>query len=230
MKKGIKISLIVFGVIALILIGIAIVMTTPKNIGVKYTKADLISVNSKLGMTYNSLSYSDGSPQSVKLSGKRQINTQITESELTALLNQPNSQWKDYPLSHIQLKINDDGSVEMTGKILTKRLKAYSEATNMPEQYKSIIEEKIDLIPVNPSFDYKGNYQIKNGKLEGEMTELKFGPLTVPKDWTDNNKNTISNFITDRMNSAGMQVESATFVGGKLSIKGTIPETIGFEK
>jgi hypothetical protein len=128
------------------------------------------------------------------------------------------------------LKINDDGSVEMTGKILTKRLKAYGEATNMPEQYKSIIEDKANLVPVNPSFDYKGNYQIKNGKLEGEMTELKVGPLAVPKDWTDNNKYTISNFITDRMNSAGMQVESATFVGGELNIKGTIPETIGFEK
>ena len=67
-------------------------------------------------------------------------------------------------------------------------------------------------------------------KLEGEMTELKIGPLTVPKDWTDNNEDFITGFVEDRINSAGMHVESATFTGGKLDIKGNLPEEISFEK
>ena len=93
--------------------------------------------------------------------GQKLIDTQITESELTALLNQPSTQWKNYPVSDVQIKINTDGSVEMTGKIIASRFEAYSEATNLPEKYKSLIVDKANLVPVNPSFDYKGYYEIR---------------------------------------------------------------------
>jgi len=230
MKRIAIISLTVVGVIVIIIIGVIVVMTTSKDLGVRYTKADLESVNNKLGIRYVALPSSNDPLTSLKLLGQKPIDTQITESELTALLNQPSTQWKNYPVSDVQIKINTDGSVEMTGKIIASRFEAYSEATNLPEKYKNLIADKTNLVPVNPSFDYKGNYEIKNGKLEGEMTELKIGPLTVPKDWTDNNEDFITGFVEDRINSAGMHVESATFTGGKLDIKGNLPEEISFEK
>ncbi|HIH32457.1 TPA: hypothetical protein HA235_07170 [Candidatus Woesearchaeota archaeon] len=83
---------------------------------------------------------------------------------------------------------------------------------------------------MNPSFYYKGDYSIVDGKLEGSMTELKVGPMKVPDDWVDNNEDFINEFVEDRLNSAGMKVESAKFTDGKLDIKGTIPEEIDFAK
>ena len=62
------------------------------------------------------------------------------------------------------------------------------------------------------------------------MTELKVGPVEVPKDWVGNNKDFINGFVEDRLNSAGMKVNNANFDGGKLNIDGTVPETISFEK
>jgi len=230
MKKVYIVLLIILGVIALVVIGLTVVITTPKDLGVKYTKADLDSVNNKLGISYGSLPYSINPLSSIKISGKKLLNQQITESEMTALLNQPSSQWKNYPVSNVQMRINADGTVEMTGRLIAKRFDAYSEATNMPDKYKSLIEDKASLVPVNPSFYYKGNYDVKNGKLEGEMTDLKVGPLEVSKDWTDNNKDFISGFVEDRISSAGMQIQSATFTAGKLDINGSVPETIDFEK
>jgi hypothetical protein len=230
MKKIYIILLVIFAVIILAIGGAVLAFTMPKDLGVKYTKADIDSVNKKLGITYGSLPASSDPVSSIKISGKKQLDQQITESELTALLNQPSEQWKNYPVKNVQMKINADGSVEMTGKILADRFEAYSEATNLPERYKSLAEDKASLVPVNPSFYYKGDYVIKNNKLEGEMTELKIGPLTVPKDWVDNNKDFISGLIDDRLKSAGMQVESATFTDGKLDIKGSTPETLNFEQ
>jgi hypothetical protein len=230
MKKIYVVLLIIFGVIALAVIGAIVVFTMPKDLGVKYTKADLDSVNNKLEIKYSSLAASNDPVSSIKISGKQPIDQQITESEMTALLNQPEKQWKNYPVKNVQMKINADGSVEMTGKIIAGRFEAYSKATNMPDKYTSLVEDKAGLVPVNPSFYYKGNYAVKNNKLEGEISELKVGPLTVPKDWTENNKDFINDFVADRLNSAGMQVESATFTDGKLDIKGTIPESIDFEK
>jgi len=221
---------ITLSVIALIIIGAVVAVTMPKSLGVKYTKADLTSVNTKLGINYAALSSSDSPTSSIKISGQKPLDAEITEAELTALLNQPSDQWKNYPISNVQVKINDDGTVEMTGKILVKRFEDYSEATNVPDKYKSIADENAKLVPVNPSFYYKGDYEIKDGKLEGKGEELKVGPLAVPNDWTENNKDFITEFIDDRLNSAGMEVESATFTGGKLDIKGTIPETISFEE
>ncbi|MGV8171766.1 MAG: hypothetical protein ACP5OA_03685 [Candidatus Woesearchaeota archaeon] len=228
--KRFKVLYIVLGIIILIIVGAVIAVTMPKSLGVKYTKADMDSVNTKLGIAYTTLSASDNPASSLKISGAKTLDAEITESELTALLNQPSSQWKNYPISDVQVKINDDGSVEMTGKILVKRFEEYSEATNMPDKYKSLADENAKLVPVNPSFYYKGNYEIKDGKLEGNVEELKVGPLTVPKDWTDNNKDFITGFVENRINSAGMQVENANFDGGKLNIQGIVPESISFEK
>jgi len=221
---------IVLGIIVLIIIGVVVAFTMPHSLGVRYTQADLKSVNNKLGISYATLSSSDSPKTSLKLEGQKPLNAQITQEELTALLNQPSSQWKNYPVSNVQLKINPDGSVEMTGKILAKRFTDYAEATNMPQQYKSLIADNAKLVPLNPSFDYKGNYKITNGKLQGEMTELKVGPVEVPKDWTSNNKDFITGFVEDRLNSAGMNIQSATFTNGKLDIQGSVPETISFEK
>jgi hypothetical protein len=166
----------------------------------------------------------------LKIEGSKPLNAQITENELTALLNQPSSQWKNYPVKDVQLKINNDGTVEMTGKIVAKRFENYAQDTNMPSKYKDLIVDNAKLVPVSPSFDYKGNMKIENGKVVGEMTDLKVGPLEVPKEWTDNNKDFISGFVEDRINSAGMKVNSANFDNGKLNIDGTVPETISFEK
>jgi hypothetical protein len=229
-KKIYIILLVLLGIVVLAIIGIVLTATMPKNLGVKYTKADLDSVNNKISIKYGSLPSSSNPLSSIKIIGKKPIDQVITQSEMTALLNQPSKQWKNYPVSDVQMKINDDGSVEMTGKIMAKRIKDYSEATNLPDNYKNLISDKSKLVPINPSFYYKGNYEVKNGKLEGELTQLKVGPIEVPKNWTDNNKDFISGFIEDRINSAGMQIESATFTSGKLDIKGSVPETIDFEK
>ena len=229
MKKHFKVLYIIVGIIILIIAGLVVANTMPKNLGVRYTKADLDSVNTKLGITYNSLPSSNIPTESLKIQGSKPLDAQITESELTALLNQPSSQWKNYPVKNVQFKINDDGTIEVTGNILVKRVNDYSAATNLPSKYTDLVADKINLVPVNPSFDYKGTYTIENGKLQGEMTELKVGQLAVPKDWTDNNKDFIQGFVDDRLNSAGMTVQSATFTNGKLDIKGSIPQTISFE-
>jgi hypothetical protein len=233
MKKHLKqhkTLYIVLGIIVLIIIGAVAAFTIPHSLGVRYTKADLKSVNNKLGINYATLPSSDNPTASLKLTGQKSLNAQITQEELTALLNQPSSQWKNYPIKDVQLKINDDGTVEMTGKILAKRFTDYADATDMPQQYKSLIADNANKVPLNPSFDYKGDYEVQNGKLVGEMTELKVGPLTVPQDWTDNNKDFITGFVEDRINSAGLKIDSASFEGGQLNIQGTVPETISFEK
>jgi len=221
--------LVIVGIIVLGVVGVVISATTPQDLGVKYTKADLESVNAKLGIHYNSLVSSTDPVASLNISGKKALDTQLTESELTALLNQPSSQWKNYPVSDVQLRINPDGSVEMTGRFIANRFNAYSTATHLPEKYKSLIADKANLVPVNPSFYYKGDLGIKNGQVDGGMSDLKVGPVSVPNDWTAHNQDFVDGFVQDRLQSAGMTVDSATFTDGKLNIKGSVPETIGFE-
>ena len=221
-----KVLYIILGVIVILIIGAVIAVTSPKNLGVGYTKADLNSAITKVGTTYASTSQGD----SLKIVGSKKLDTKLTQSELTALLNQPSDLWKDYPIKNVQLKINDDGSVEMTGKIITGRYNDYVKATNVPDKYTSLVKDKVNLVPLNPSFDYKGNYEIQNGKVVGELTELKVGPVAIPKTWTDNNKDFIAGFVEDRLNSAGLDVQNAKFTNGNLDIQGSAPQTISFEK
>ena len=96
MKKHLKqhkTLYIILGVIIVLVIGVVLAVTSPKNLGVGYTKADLNNVNKKLGITYASLPSSNDPASSIKISGSKPISEQIIQyqmfnlkSMMTALL------------------------------------------------------------------------------------------------------------------------------------------------
>jgi hypothetical protein len=222
---------IILGIAVVIFIAAYIFIGSPKDLGVKYSKADLESANKKLGVQFLELNGVSDPKESLKMTGKKEVNTVLTGPELTALMNYRSDSWKYYPASDVQMKVNDDGSVELSGRLNSNLFVQYSEATDMPEKYRSFIADKIKLSPIKPAFYIKGAGEISNGKVAtGEITSAKIGAISLPVDWFKNNDDFVKGFVEDRILKAGITAQSVRIEGGALSFKGSVPESVAAQK
>jgi len=201
--------------------------STPRDLGVHYTAQDVESFHAKTGIDYTTIS-SDAAPKdSLKLTGSKPVNGTMTSEEMTAMVNDIDSKWKYYPVSNTQIKISDDGTVEMSGILDMDVLNEYAEATNMPESYREVINNYSGLFPTNPRFYVKTNGYIEDGNVNGDELEVEIGRVQIPQDVLDNNMEAIQSFVEERLLAEGVDANSASFDGGKLTFNGSIPAEVG---
>ena len=200
--------------------------TNPRDLGVEYSDKDLASINNKLGILYKNLGATSYPKDSLTIQGSRQIETMFTQEELTALMNDHSARWKYYPVSDAQIRINADGTIEISGRLNTKRITGYEEATDMPEVYREGIDAKLPFIFVRPRYYAKGFFAIEDGVVKQNVNTVEVGRFNVPSQWLA--RNDPSDFINNRLKEAGIVAKSASFMNGKVVFSGTVPEQVGF--
>lgn len=123
-KKQSNVLMIVGGVILILILivgylgfipGLSDLMGSgPKDLGVRYTQADYQSALAKMPGQINKNTEYACFTCTYKSSGSIPVNTAFTQEELTAFINHLNS--KKGPLKNAQLRLNADGSVELSGR------------------------------------------------------------------------------------------------------------------
>lgn len=81
--------------------------------GVTYTDEDVKQSYLKNGVVAEALPKTENVNQSIRYEGKKEISFNLTQSEITALIN--NEKWQYMPVSNVQIKINSDGTGEASG-------------------------------------------------------------------------------------------------------------------
>ncbi len=240
MKRVIVITLISIGVIVLAAsmvlgyFGLIPVFSTlmgansPRDLGVHYSAADLQSINAKLGLSLEKLNGASTPEQTLKLSGSKPLVTSFTQEELTALINSHSKNWKYYPVTNTQMKINSDGTLEVSGNLMLDRAQEYAEATHVSDQAKKTLFDNTNLIKNNPRFYAKGKLEVKNGQVQLEdVGEVEIGRVQAGKMLTDNS-GFVASFINDRIAAAGVKVNTVSFENGQMQFNGAVPEKVGF--
>jgi hypothetical protein len=194
----------------------------PRDLGIKYTDADYKSARSKTGVELVALPADTPIEQSIQMFGKKPVNTVFTDEELTALAN--NRKWKYYPVNDVQIKMNPDGTAEVSARLLTGRLLNYGKATGVPEYYMTNVLDKIGLIP-NPPVYIKGKATVVNGQITGNVEKLEVGRIEMPKSLVDENNGKLIEFLEGGIQrTPGLTVDSLTFNDGKMNFDGTLPQ------
>jgi hypothetical protein len=205
-------------------------ISRPKDLGVRYTEADLKSAYEKTGLNMIELQETSVPIQTLSIQGERDIEVEFTQEELTALINDHHERWRYYPVERVQFKINNDGTFETSGLSLPKRSNHYSDATNMPDNFRREIVNRITMFQAKTKFYFKGSFEINNGELDGDLTDIEAGRIATPEDWFQNNKDFVKSFVNNRIKEAGITPETVKIQNGNLYVKGKIPETVGFSK
>lgn len=195
----------------------------PRDLGVRYTEADLQSLRSKTGTQYQSLP-ADAPPEASRIySGQRVVTASFTDRELTVELD--SVPWKYDPLVDAQVKFNPDGAAEFSGLILKDKAPDYARAMGMTPAEVRLISDQLNIIPGDPPVYAKGRFQITDNRLTiFEVQVLEVGRVAVPESVLREGRSTFIGLVERRMRTiTGFSAKSATIEGGVLKFDGTLP-------
>jgi len=201
---------------------------TPRDLGVRYTDADLERLHTKGGVAYATLPATADPKESINIIGSKPVEIAASSEEMTALINDIDSRWVYWPTSKTQLKINTDGTVEMSGILNMDVLDEYAEATDMPEGYMDALNNYSGLILTNPRFYVKTRGYAEDGQFDGDQLEVEIGRVQIPEDVLRDNQEAIKSFVSERVEAAGIDADSLTVENGQFAFNGTIPTEYGF--
>lgn len=198
----------------------------PRDLGVKATSADLDSVNRQNSITYQKLT--DNSPSSILYSGQKDISVSLTSSEITALANSP--KWKYYPVKDVQIKINPDGSGEVSGILFLDRLPGYLETAGLSSELAKVAADSLHL-KGNPPFYLKGMVTVTDNQITLNIQKVEIGRVSIPQKFiTDNQFYLVELANARRQSVPGLNIKSLNLSGSKFNFTGTLPETISWQE
>lgn len=200
--------------------------TKPVDLGVRYTSADLASINSKVGVTYTALPAGTPAAQSEVITGSKPLQTTVTQEELTALVNDHSGKWKGYPVSDAQVKIESDGTMKMSGLLRLDRLDNYVAATGATGEQVQQILSTAGTLGANPRFYGEWKLDVVNGQVVGDVDKITIGNLDLPQDQVQANKAILLNAIEGRLSQLHIGANSITTSNGNLNFSGTVPTQV----
>ena len=192
----------------------------PKDLGVKYTEADRLTAYIGNGVESIKLPSSTTIKDSLRYEGKKEVKTSFTSAEITALINSVS--WKYMPIYNVQIKINQDGTGQVSGILNTARIIPYISLTVSPDTIKAEIEK--NHFATNPTFYLKGKANVIDNKVSLDPQEIKIGQLPIPQALVASNIPLITTFIEDRLKSVpNLLIKSFNLDGGKINCSATVP-------
>jgi hypothetical protein len=198
----------------------------PKDLGVTYTEEDRLSGRAKAGWEVTELS-SDLPPEdSYSFTGQNAVDTSFNERELTAWANDP---WTYFPLSDCQVRVNDDNTVEFSGKLNIGKLKDWIDAMGVADQYSELIDDYLRwFMWGNPPFYVKFSGSVANGQvISPQIYSAQVGRFSVPQGLIDDNINELVDYIEWQANNInGFSVTTAEIVDGQVNFVGTMPAVV----
>lgn len=183
-----KILLIIFLIILLVPLfilgflgfvpGLSMILGTdkPRDLGIKYTQADLKSVRTKSYIEYKVLPDSASPLDTRQFDGKRDVTAEFTSAEITSTMN--NQPWKYWPYKNVQVRFNSDGSGEISGIFIKNKLPGYGAVINAP---KEAIDFAMKFLPNDPVFYVKMKASLVNNKVAVfEPQSFEIGRIPMP--------------------------------------------------
>lgn len=195
----------------------------PRDLRIEYDSIDLVNARLKSRVKTTSLGFPGYFEKTIQYSGQHFVDTSFTSQELTALAN--SSEWKYYPVSEVQIRINKDRSLEVSGLLKNSRLGNWLEATgsldNLTAQILRVLGEGRREIP----FYLRVKIAIENYEPDLEFQKIEIGRLSLPAKIITQNQSQLESFVKERMDFVeGLAIKRLQVEGGELRFVGYLPD------
>ena len=199
----------------------------PRDLGIKYTIENYQTADTKAQVKIETIETATTVKEGLVWTGKKAVANSFSAEELTATINTHAPNWKYFPVTDAQVKINADGSAAFSGLLHFDRLAGYSEA--MGANYASIqlVMDKFKIVPSVLPIYVDGAATVTNGVVNFAVNKAEFGRIGVPKTLIEKSQGGINGFFTQQINAVpGFYIESLDFKNGQMNFKGTMPEKV----
>lgn len=202
----------------------------PRDLGVKFTTEDYQKTIEKTGLqvlTETKTSEAMAPKDTMVLAGSHEVKTSFSGVDLTALITSHQDNWIYYPVSDVQVQIDNDGVTQISGMLKVDRLAGYAEATGANSGAIEAVKSKFNLLPSSIPFYISAKASATNGIASVNFSEVELGRMDVPKSLIDDHQADISNFFTQQINAfPGFACKSVIFTNGNLEFDGTVSDSI----
>jgi hypothetical protein len=193
----------------------------PVDLGVSVTAEDYASASDKLGRERGTIPPGGSPEDSIRVEGSHPVDTVLTQEELTATFQ--NRDWVYNPFSNdVQIRVNPDNTIEMSGTLLKDNIIAASSAFGFSADDLSVVDDALSAIKGNPTFHIKLNTSIQNNDVSLNMQELKFAKLPIPSSAIPGDL--MAELVEGILyHTPGLSCESLSVEDGKVHFNGTYP-------
>ncbi len=198
------------------------------SLGVEYEALDAALAQEKTGVSVGELSATDFLLTSLQYSGSHSVEAVFNERELTALANA--GSWQHYPLENVQIRLNPDNSVEISGLLKSERLVDYLELTGESPGMTAQVLKVINLSQRKIPFYLLVQVAVLDDQVDLNLKKVSLGRLAIPRSFLEKNETSFESFIQNKMFFVkGLSIKSLTVKDGEVSFVGTLPneELIG---
>lgn len=199
----------------------------PRDLGVTWTKDDYNRAHQKTDVKLIIESGEVIPEESIIFEGSRRVDLNLTDTEITAIINNNQNNWKYFPVSDVQIKIGDDGLTQVSGIIHVDRLEGYFAATGANYENIKKAKDTLKFIPDEIPFYTIGTASVTDNVGDLSFTKVELGKVSVPSNYLTEYKGLINDFFNQQLNAfPGFFVKSWDLSDGNVNFKGTLPESI----
>ena len=199
----------------------------PRDLGVTYTDADYQSARQKGNIQRVNLASNTPPEQSLKFSGQQAANFNLTDNEVTALINEKS--WRYFPVHDCQVRFNADGTGEFSGILELDTLKDYAKARGYSEEDLKVVTDWVSrfaIVQKNMPFYIKGTASV-GSPMDFNVQKLEFGRFSVPADQMNNRKAEILDVLQDGFSKIpGFSINKFSIANGQMHFDGTLPTSV----
>ncbi|MFA6005647.1 MAG: hypothetical protein WC775_04150 [Patescibacteria group bacterium] len=192
----------------------------PRNLGVTFTERDHDNAYKKNGVAAFPILASSDITDSIRYEGEKEIIFSMNSAEITALIN--NNDWKYMPISHVQIRVDNDNG-EVSGILHIDKILPFISLTHSTDQVKTAMKKYH--IAGNPPFYVKGKVLVTNNQVTLKPEKVEIGRLTIPAFLIDQNISALTDFIERRIaNVPNLLIRSLRLYNNSVNFNGTVPE------
>lgn len=197
----------------------------PRDLRVDPTNDDLASAKAKTGITFSNLLAGLPPEQSIRFTGQKDIVADLTDEELTALLR--GDSWRYNFIEKGQVRINADGTEELSGLLRLDRVNGYLLAHQAsPEKFRPYLHA-LESFTHHPAFYVKLESSWQDGKLSMKIIRAEIGRYQLEDKVLAAHQEEWRAAIEHHVLSVpGVTIRSLTFGEGKMHFDGTFPATV----
>jgi hypothetical protein len=198
-----------------------------RDLGVTYTQTDYQSARQKSNIKRVDLPSNTPPEQSLVFSGQHAANFNLTDNEVTALVNEKS--WRYFPVHDGQVRFNADGTAEFSGILELDTLQDYARARGYSEEDFKMVTgwiDKVAIVQSNIPFYAKGTASV-GSPMDFNFQKLELGRFSVPVSQMNDNKSKILNWLQEGLSRVnGFSVNKFNISNGQLHFDGTLPDTV----
>lgn len=187
-----------------------IATSKPTDLGIRVDERTMQDVYQKASVNAIPIRAEENPTSSRQLIGSQDSVLNFTSEQMTAMAKLL-SRWRDYPFTDVQVKINKDNSVEISGIINTSSAIKYAIQLGYSETEINDVMKKYNIPTMNLPFYIHGQGSVTNNRAQGSISNLKLAQIPVPSTILTQNMSQLQEFVNQAMDkSPGFYANSLT--------------------